>query len=322
MATLRTCAKYLDPNISSSWLWGGTGYAFSLTIHEGLCPSGPYVPVGKFDALLPNVGVQVEQHTAKPDAPDFAARRAALFEIACKAIDAGYPVMGWSLRHIDWYPIFGYRDNDSYLFRNHDGRRHPYPHAKLGERAPGGLAIVAVVKLTEPAEPVVTVRDAFVFALKMAAGKYSDGKYSSGFAGYDAWIHALQHPAAPPKDATCFGHAFNAACWGECRRRVVRFLVKARERLGRPDLNALLQEAETHYQSVSEEFKTLSRLFPCQPGCMAPMMARFRDDALREQGAQILMTARDVEEQGVKAIARLAVALGAAEADTLLASCG
>ena len=60
MGSLESCARYLDPDLSPSWLWGGCGYAFSLTVHEGLCPSGPYMPVGRFDHLVPNLGLTIE----------------------------------------------------------------------------------------------------------------------------------------------------------------------------------------------------------------------------------------------------------------------
>lgn len=319
MGTLVSCARYLDKDVQESWLWGGCGYAFSLTIHEELCPSGPYMPVGHFDELLPGLGIDLEQYSASPADETFAQQREEFFAAACKAIDAGHPVIGWSLDTIDWYPICGYDEKGNYVFLWHDGKPRTFAHAELGDRAPGGMAILSVVNLKEPANDAEVVREALLFALGMAAGNYSKDDYQSGFAGYDTWIRALSNPAAPIQDGTCFGHSFNAACWSECRHHAVAFLEEANRRLDQEELTPLLDEAARHYRVVADQFESLTKLFPCQPGDMEPMKDRFNNADLRREAVRMLTDARSAELSGIQVIAEIATKLGADNANALLA---
>jgi len=39
---LKGCADYFNLNISTSWLFGASGHAFLINIHDEICPSGPY----------------------------------------------------------------------------------------------------------------------------------------------------------------------------------------------------------------------------------------------------------------------------------------
>ena len=43
MGVLKGVADYFDIAVSDAWLFGGSGHAFLINIHEQLCPSGPYV---------------------------------------------------------------------------------------------------------------------------------------------------------------------------------------------------------------------------------------------------------------------------------------
>ena len=305
MGTLVSCARFLDPELSEAWLWGSTGYAFSLTIHEQLCPSGPYMPVGKFDGLLANTGLELERLSAESNSQDVAGSLDRMFDRTREAIDGGLPVMGWSLEHIDWYPISGYDQNGNYLFRSHNGIMKPYPHAELGKKAPGGLALLSIVRRGSATDDAVVVRDALRFALRMGRGDYSHELYTSGLGGYDVWLKALQQPQDPPADDTCFGHAFNAACWYECRRQALAFLEEAKKRLKDDAVAPLLEKAIGHYRTVSDQFKTLTELYPCQPGKNAPMRERFEDSALRGQAIAALTAARAAEDEGLKTLAEI-----------------
>ena len=305
MGTLVSCARFLEPEVSEAWLWGATGYAFSLTVHEQLCPSGPYMPSDKLTDLLPNTGFGVEQLSAEPKSGDFAEARSRMFRRVRQAIDVGLPVMGWSLEHIDWYPICGYDGGGNYLFRFHDGVMKPYPHAKLGEKAPGGMAIVAIVQPGSAPDDATAVRGALRFALRMGRGEHSHGLYTSGLGAYDVWLKALAQPQDPSSEARCFGHAFNAACWYECRRQVVAFLGEAKTRLNNEAAGPLFDKAIAHYRTVADQFRTLTALYPCQPGKNKPMRKRFEDPALRAKAVAALTAARDAEAMGLKALAKI-----------------
>ena len=267
------------------------------------------MPVGKFDHLLPNTGFKLEGLSAESEAEDAAETLERMFGRAREAIDDGLPVMGWSLEHIDWYPVCGYDGNANYLFLRHDGRLGTYPHGVLGEKAPGGLALLSIVRPGSASDDAVVVRGALAFAAKMGRGEFSHELYTSGLGGYDAWIKALEEPQAPPGDGTCFGHAFNAACWSECRRRAVEFLEEAGKRLSDDTLAPLFGEAISHYLVVADRFKTLTQLYPCQPGNHAAMRERFEDATLRSRAIQALTVAHAAESEGLHVLAQIEKAL-------------
>jgi len=309
MGTLVSCAQFLDPDVTEAWLWGGTGYAFSLTVHKQLCPSGPYMPVGKFGHLIPNTGFTLDESKVEAEAEDAAASRDTMFAEACKAIDDGLPVMGWSLEHIDWYPVHGCDESGNYLFLCHNGKPGKYPHAELGEKAPGGLALLSIVRKGPAPEVAAALRGALAFAAKMGRGECSHEEYTSGLGGYDVWIKALEQPDDPPADGPCFGHAFNAACWYECRQQAVAFLEEANRRLADDKLTPLFEKAIGHYRTVADQFTTLTDLYPCQPGNGVAMRERFENDALRRQAVETLTVARSAETEGLAVLAEIHAAL-------------
>jgi hypothetical protein len=159
-------------------------------------------------------------------AVDAAEKVESMFTRACQAIDQGLPAVGWSLEHVDWYPICGYNGDGDYLFLRHDGRPATYPHEKLGEKAPGGLALLSIVRPGSPPDHASAVRDALAFAAKMGRGGFSHGLYASGLDGYDAWIKALTelYPCQPGNLAAMRQRYEDAAL----RAKAIKALTSAR----------------------------------------------------------------------------------------------
>jgi hypothetical protein len=149
----------------------------------------------------------------------------------------------------------------------------------------------------------------------MGRGEYSHEAYTSGLGGYDVWIKAIEHPEDPPSDGTCFGHAFNAACWYECRRQAVAFLEEAEKRVNDKSLSPRFEEAISHYRIVVDELSTLTELYPCQPGNDAPMRQRFEDVEIRGRGVAALTAARAAEADGLRILAEIEEAVAALNAD-------
>jgi hypothetical protein len=143
----------------------------------------------------------------------------------------------------------------------------------------------------------------------MGRGEYSHDDYTSGSKGYDVWIRALEHTDDPAGEGHHFGHAFNVACWYECRRHAVAFLEEARERLNDESVSPLFDGAVAHYRTVAEEFKKLTELYPCEPWDDAAMRERFGDAALRRKAVAALAAARAAEAEGLEALARIEEAL-------------
>jgi hypothetical protein len=61
MGVLKGVFEYFRIPVSDPWLFGGSGHAFLINIHEELCPSGPYVWNYKtFFELVRKLGIEMK----------------------------------------------------------------------------------------------------------------------------------------------------------------------------------------------------------------------------------------------------------------------
>lgn len=295
------CIEYLGLDLSPAWVYGGTGHAFALNIHERLCPSGPTAwKSGIVDRLASNLGYLVDGvHGAHRSHDDFAARQAIAWALVRGCIDTGVPCYGWELGMPEWYVITGY-DEGGYYFDGPGAEhaRQPLPWQELAMSDIGWLSVQCVLPCEhEPDDVIVT--QALQCALDLAAGKYTHENYASGPAAFELWADALESGTADR-----FGAGYNAACWGECRAQVVAFLEEARGRLaGRAD--ALFEEAARHYASVAEALTGVAERLPFEPPSPETEGATVTDP----EAAVLLRKASVAEERGLEALSRLIDAL-------------
>ena len=315
MGSLIGCAEYLKIDASPGWIWGVSGHAFALNIHETLCPSGPTAwAAEKCDQLAADAGLKVESLSAFKLDKDVADRRKEIWDRTRAAIDAGKPCFGWELDIPEWYVITGYDADGRYRFAGPTGSGSLH-YSKLGDTGIG-VACVAIVSAGEPADDRRAVREALQFALAHGASRDSRAKYRTGLGGYDAWIKFLQEPDPLKIDANCgHGGSYNAQCWSECRKQAVAFLKEAKTRLDDGKLNSLFDEAINHYTAVSTNLTAVAKAFQFSPGDNKGMDRRMADPALRAKAVGNLQAARTAEAAGLKALARIAVALGAKDVD-------
>ena len=304
MGCLIDCAAYLEVDASPAWIYGGSGHAFALNIHEVICPSGPTAwAAEKCNKLAANVGLQVEDLSAYKTDEDVAAKRQAIWQKVKAAIDAGHPAFGWELDIPEWYLISGYDDDGNYLFVNFDETVKRKHHGALGESGIGVTA-ACIVKPTKAADDRTVVREVIAFALEHGAGKDSHEVYRTGLAGYDLWIKTLED-----NKAIGFGQAYNGVCWAECRRYAVQFLEEAKRRLDDEELSPRFDEAIGHYTIVAAKLTELADIFPFEPGKDEAMDERMKDASRRQRALAAVRAARAAEAEGLKALADLAAGL-------------
>jgi len=293
------CLAYLGADISIPWLYGGTGHAFIINVHEVVCPSGPtawnYVKL-LFDLPL-NLGFRVSGVYARNDNPAaFAAKQKEAWEHIRASLDKGIPCYGWELHAPEFYTIHGY-DDVGYYFSGPgcDNGRGPKPWHEVGMSPIGVLEMYSIESCApEPDERVV--KDAFSFALEHAENleDWIFPGYRAGPPAYDLWAQALEDGTA-----NRFGQGYNAAVWAECRENAVVFLKEARARLsGKAD--ALFDEAIGHYTVVNTKLQALAKLHPFQPpsGNEAERVAS-------PEGAVLVREAGAAEEHGLALLAQL-----------------
>jgi hypothetical protein len=298
LGALKGCLDYLGLRVSEPWLFGATGHAFILNIHETVCPSGPTAwnthPLQK---LGKNLGYTAEGVFALKGDADFAEKQKTAWGMVRRALDESRPCYGWELEIPEFYVIHGY-DEAGYHYsgpRRETGRG-PKPWTSLGSTSIGCLEVYAL-KRGDPADDVATVRDALVFVLEHArnpAGWVYPG-YRSGLPGYDAWIGAVADNTAEG-----FGMAYNSAVWYTCRSNGVRFLEEAKGRIG-GDTGPLFDEAARRYRTVAENLRVVADTFPFF--AVKPAYIEYEDR--RKTAIEALSGAREAEAAGLAALGNL-----------------
>lgn len=296
LGCIKGCMEYLGIDIADAWLFGATGHAFILNIHEVVCPSGPTAwNYMRLLELCRNLGVEVDTVSGQKSDKDFAHKQERAFRMVRESIDKGIPCYGWELAIPEFYVIHGY-DENGYYYRDFDNSsKGPKPWTELGDTGIGMLEVHAV-KECEPADDSTTIKESIGYILEISQGlaKWIFPKYRAGPDGYDYWIEALEAGKADG-----FGNAYNAAVWNECRAFAVKFLVEAREKLG-DGLSKSLDQAIEHYSIIAKNMESFTNLFPFTgPDTKGNEV---KDPEWVKRGLKHLRAARTAEASGLETL--------------------
>ena len=294
LGCIKGCLDYLKLDVSDAWLYGATGHAFVINIHEVVCPSGPTAwHTGALFRLGKNIGYSVDGVWGKRSDRDFSRKQELAWKKTQSAIDHAWPCYGWELEIPEYYVINGY-DEVGYYFSGPrcDLGNGPRPWRELGDTKIGWLEMYWI-KPGKPARETTAIKGAFAFALEHAQSpsKWIFPKYRAGLAGFQNWISALEEGRAHG-----FGVAYNAAVWSECRKMAVEFLKEAKERTD-GKLAPLFDDAKAHYEVVAENLGKVSGIFP-----FPPQAEEVADRTRCEEAIEYLANARKAEELGLKSI--------------------
>ena len=299
LGCVKGCLDYLGIAVSDAWLYGATGHAFIINIHEGVCASGPTAwNTEMLFKLGTNIGYVVEGVFSHKSAKDFNETQRAAFELVKRAIDSGLPCYGWELDVPEFYVVHGY-DGEGYYYRDFDNsKKGSKPWQKLGDTGIGVIEMY-VVKKGNPADDSGTVREAFAFVLEHSTNpkKWIHPKYQSGITGYDTWITALE-----TNKADGVGNAYNAAVWNECRQLATTFLEEAKRRLNE-ELAPLFDRAIGPYEKVAENLERVTKLFPFTgPNTKGD---EIKEPERVQTGLEHLKAARTAEKEGLNALSMI-----------------
>jgi hypothetical protein len=311
MGCLRPALEHLGREVSWPWLYGGTGYAFLLNIHEELCPSGWHVAEFPIGELGRNLGIQIASFTPGghefPADEDLPRRQKEVWEATRQAIDRGQPCYGYNLEIGDYYVVYGYDDvGYHYSGPRCEAGKGPLPWQDYGPKSDvSGLLCMGSVAVATTANEAKTVRGALAFAVAHARTPgQPDDVYRAGLAGYDQWIRALKAGRA-----STWGAAYNAACYLECREAAVGFLKESKGRLG-GEYASSFDEAIRHYEAVVASLREVAEAFPTE----GSSPEHLKDQARVERATAALKAAQTAEAQGVEALGRIVAALDGAAA--------
>jgi hypothetical protein len=297
LGCIKGCLDYLGSELSDAWLFGATGHAFIINIHEVVCPSGPTAwHTEILFKLGKNIGYNIEGVFAKKSDSDFAKKQKLAWETTKRAIDEDLPCYGWELDIPEYYVVNGY-DDTGYYFSGPmcDSGKGPKPWKELADSEIGVLEMFTVIPV-QPADDIKTVKETFEFVMEHSKSpkKWIFPKYKAGLSGFDTWIHALENGKAHG-----LGMAYNAAAWSECRKFAVKFLKEAEERIG-GSAGSLFDEAAGYYETVSQNLTKVTKAFP-----FPPKGEEVKDIDLCKTTVKYLKDAKNAEESGLRTLEKI-----------------
>jgi hypothetical protein len=300
LGCLKGCLDYVGLEVTSAWLYGGTGHAFVINMHEEVCPSGPTAwKTTKLFELGRNLGYDVDGVHGSKYGDDFHKLQSAAWDHIRQAIDTDLPCYGWELEIPEYYVVYGY-DDTGYHFSGPlcDEGKGPKPWQEVADTGIGVLEMYSV-KPGKATEDALIVKQAFSFALEHATNpdQWIFEDYRSGIAGYDNWIQALKRGVASD-----LGMRYNIAVWLECRKYAEGFLKEARERLN-GIADDLFDEAREAYMQVTIGLEEIAEIYPWKPDATAKAVVPI-DDACHTALAA-LESAREAEVRGLQLLEKL-----------------
>lgn len=285
MGVLKGVADYYGLRATGAWLFGASGHAFLINIHEELCPSGPYCwNPETFRGLVGNLGILM-QDLGFFSTDSEPSERAKIEEILRRNIDAATPC---SLLNMENQLISGY-DEAHFILQT------PWPNVEL-PITPATLTFGTWKELGEEvhvdfhaftkttvAGDETAIRQSLGWAVDLAhaPGRYTEKPYHAGLEAYDAWIDAVRNG-----HGSSHGNWWNGTVWSECREMAAGYFTEIGQR--QPTISQKAGKLSTQYRRLADLLRKASD-----------------KDLVGDAKIKILQEAKGIEEFGMGEIEEL-----------------
>ncbi len=298
VAATTACLKALGVGCDAVDVAGHSGYAFLLNICEGVGPCGPTnFDMGRLLGGVRNLGRStLVFHGGYDQAGATADGRQELRtvqEIVTREIAAGRPCVlyGSGPGFAEFGAVVGLQDG-AYLAA---GQPDPILPEKL--TTPGGNHLLAFPTALQ-VDPVQADRQAIVHALDMLRSGTTKNpvslvRMSTGQAGYDEWIVALESGTIGPHGG------YNAQIWAEAKRYARDFVARLAAR--NQSIQGPLRQAAAAYVEVAAAMQQVADLFPDPPRGKEAEEAE-----VRAKAAAALRAAKAAEAKATEALSEAA----------------
>ena len=251
MGVLRGVADYYAIDATTPMLYGLTGHAFLINIHEALCPSGPYCwNRAPFFRLAKNIGLDIRDlgFFSSESSPS---ERAIVESTIRNCLDRRIPC---SLINLENQLITGF-DRTGFQTTQPWAPEVDFPHKyvtfgtweELGEEI--HLNFFTFTR-TETAEPKQAVVAALAYAVDLHENpcNHTSAPYGIGPNAYSNWIGALKNGAGGSH-----GNWWNGTVWAECREMAAAFFWEVAETI--PEAGPLAQRLSDTYSAISKDLE-------------------------------------------------------------------
>ena len=302
LGCIKGCLDYLGKKHSMAWIFGASGYAFALNIHNNVLSKS----VGVWNnrrtyQLCQNLGINIEKISGSKWGATFEELQNTAWQKVTSALDEGIPCYGFNLNIPESYIIYGY-DTKGYLYKGIDCLTGCGPKCwkRLGTSEIGWLEL-QIVRPGIESPRIEVIKDALQFAVDISNNpeQYAYQDFCAGLEAYDNWMKALKVNRHDP-----FGMAYNTAAWAESRSYAYQFLMEAQNFVP-PGLRSLFEDAISNYREVSLELEKLSGLFPYHDTLSWEMENNNADSEKIFEGINYLKSAREAEERGLLVLKKI-----------------
>lgn len=250
IGVIKSVSEYFNFDYSDAMIFGGSGHAFLINLHNQLCPSGPYC--WKYDGflkLLENLGILMQdlgffhpQSTSE--------QREMIEQNLIEKIKNGLPC---SLINLENQLILGYNRNRFQLGQ---------PWGDKPELTPSSLSFKTwkefgynyhvtffAFNKKEPNNELTSITDSIKYAIDLFENpqKYELNKdYGIGLNAFENWEKAINN------HDNSHGNFWNSAVWSECRKMASLYFVELSKKL-----NGSLKEINTKLSKLYLETSSL-----------------------------------------------------------------
>jgi len=276
MGVVKAVLDYYRIEMSAAWAFGGSGHAFLISIHDEICPSGPYCwKYEPFYKLVRNLGIDMIDLGFFEGSSSREAR--AEVEEKLKAhLDQGQPC---ALGNLENQVIFGYDDRQFFTAQPWGDCCDGFPPATLTfgtwqEFKDECHATFWTFKKFEPRDDSTAVRDSLAYAVDQFKHpeQHSFERYGVGLKAYDNWARAVG-----AGHGGSHGNWWNATVWSECRAMAADYFTEIGQRLVRVAGPAF--ELSKAYKEIAGLLAKVSDK-EMQPGEKARILAELRGKEL------------------------------------------
>jgi len=252
MGVIRGVADYMDIEISTPSIYGRSGHAFLINIHEAICPSGPYCwNIDPFIALLENTGIRLIQHGFFSGGSTNEERNSLEADIRAE-LHKGNPC---SMLNLDNQIITGF-DEKGFICAQPWECDFPPANLTAGSWEELGdeihVCFFSFEKI-EPADPASAIRQSLLYALDLNDNpeNHTNSPYSCGAAAYSSWLKGIENGHGAEH-----GNWWNATVWSECRKQGALYFAEIADLF--PSCSKTALKLQALYNSVGDALAEVS----------------------------------------------------------------
>lgn len=260
MGILKAASDYYSLNLSNAMIYGGSGHAFMINIHDELCPSGPYVWNHEpFYPLLAGLGITISDHgffSNQSSSKD----RAAIENKITAHLESNNPC---ALVNIEYQLISGY-DKTGFITSQPWSKEFPPGHLTFStwEEMEDEIHVCFFTfNKTKKTDIKTIIKNSLKYALSLNDNPdlHTSKPYYTGLDAYDAYIKAVKKGCG-----SSHGNWWNATVWGECRKMASEYFIEIGKMF--TEIDAIANKLSNDYNLISQGLaKVAEKEVPIKP---------------------------------------------------------